>query len=117
MKITIENHIEHIPSKDLLLFVSLLKDLEELNEMVDDNQKMFIDYNLEHTEWSAERTDPCPDYYGMYSLRFENNPIEMIGDFMTIDELDNALFILNDFVQGAVMVNEKLSGKTISLKK
>ena len=50
----------------------------------------------EHTEYSPERTDPCPDYYGMFRLLFENNPVNVGGE-MDIDQLDMTLFILNEF--------------------
>ena len=96
MKVTIENHIETLPSEDLLLFTALLQDLAEINSKI--SSPLYIDYNLNHTEYSPEWTDPCPDYYGMYSLRPENNPSELIGDYMTLQDLDMALFIVCDFL-------------------
>ena len=105
MKITIDNHIEHLPTKEILLYVSLQSDLDEINEHLEDGKKLYIDFNEEHTEWSAERTDPCPDYYGMYSLRSETYPFEMIGDYMNIEELDYAILVLTDFLE---LLNKKI---------
>lgn len=103
MKITIDNYKKIIPKKDQSLMYGLLLDLEELNQELEDLQepyrKLYIDYITEHTGYSPERTDPCPDYYGMYTLRFEKNQYEKIGTEMTIDELDSALCILINFVE------------------
>ena len=82
---------------------SLMIDLKELNEMLIDknqpNKQIYIDYENKHTEYSPERTDPCPDYYGMFSLRFEKNQYEKIGDMMTLNELDNAICLLSNFIE------------------
>ena len=103
MKITIDNFKDIIPDKDQPLCEGLLIDLAELNQLLDDHdetyRQLYIDYNTEHTEYSPERVDPCTDYYGMFTLRFEKNPYETVGDYMTINELDNALFILINFTE------------------
>lgn len=103
MKITIDNFKDIIPNKDQSLCEGLLIDLAELNQLLDDKdetyRQLYIDYNTEHTEYSPERVEPCPDYYGMFSLRFEKNPYETVGDYMTINELDNALFLLINFTE------------------
>ena len=103
MKITIDNYKKLIPKKDQMLIHGLLLDLEELNTELDNVQepyrKLYIDYITEHTRYSPERTDPCPDYYGMYTLRFEKNQYEKVGTEMTIDELDNALYVLINFIE------------------
>lgn len=110
MKVTNEN-IENIKyiykyyniecGKQLLK--SLLIDLLEFNQLLEDKgesyRKLYIDYIDEHTGYSPERTDPCPDYYGLFTLRFEKNPCETVGDYMTIHELENALFVLINFVE------------------
>ena len=79
----------------------LLIDLATLNALLIDNHEehrlLYIDYINEHTEYSPERTDPCPDYYGMFRLLFENNPSNNVGGEMDIDQLDMTLFILNEF--------------------
>lgn len=101
MKVTRENFKDIENNQGLL--ESLLIDLEELNQLLEDKdeayQKLYIDYQDYHNEYSPERTDPCPDYYGLFSLRFEKNPYETVGDMMTLEELDNALFILINFVE------------------
>ena len=45
------------------LLESLLEEVEELNG--NRYNKLFINYIDTHTEYSPERTDPCPDYYGL----------------------------------------------------
>lgn len=85
------------------LLKSLLNDLYELNNLLIDKdesyREIYINYEDKHTEYSPERTDPCPDYYGMFTLRFVKNPYETIGDVMSLDELDNALCILINFTE------------------
>ena len=93
-----KSSIEYDRSK----LINLVLDAVSVNmylEKINPDRKIYIDYETEHTEYSPERTDPCPDFYGCFTLRYENYPDETIGDPMTIDELDNALFILNDFLQ------------------
>ena len=116
MKVTKENinSIQYIPGCKTLndlneaknLLESILIDVMELNQLLEDRDenyhKIYIDYIDTHTEYSVERTDPCPDYYGMFTLRFEYNNYETIGTEMTIDELNNALCILINFVEFAL---------------
>ena len=103
MKVTIDNYKKLIPEKDQMLIMALIIDLDELNNKLEDKQepyrKLYIDYITEHTEYSSERIDPCPDYYGMYRLVFEKNIYETVGAEMTIDELDSALCILINFIE------------------
>jgi nitrate reductase assembly molybdenum cofactor insertion protein NarJ len=103
MKVTLDNYKDLIPKDNQLLMHALLEDLNELNTELENLQepyrKLYIDYITEHTEYSTERTDPCPDYYGMYRLRFEKNPYETVGLEMTIKELDNVLCVLINFTE------------------
>lgn len=103
MKITLDNYKDVIPEKDHHLMYGLLYDLYELNTELENIQepyrKLYIDYIDEHTEYSPERTDPCPDYYGMYRLVFEKNPYETVGLEMDINELDTALCVLINFIE------------------
>lgn len=103
MKVTIENFEGMIPIKDQPLCKALLYDLEELNQLLEDKdeeyRKLYIDYELNHTKYSPERVDPCPDFYGLFSLRFEKNPYEKVGDYMTIDELDSIMCALINFTE------------------
>lgn len=103
MKVTFENYKDIIPEKDQNLIEALLCDLLELNTELENIQeqyrKLYIDYIMEHTEYSIERTDPCPDFFGMYRLVFEKNPYESVGAEMTINELDSAMCILINFIE------------------
>ena len=82
---------------------SLLIDIAELNQILEDKhesyRKIYIDYEDKHTEYSVERTDPCPDYYGLFTLRFETNPYRTIGDIMTLNELDGVICALYNFIE------------------
>ena len=109
MKVTVDNiaNIERISGYDLengkMILKALLDDIKELNDLLIDKgesyRQIYIDYINEHTEYSPERVDPCPDYYGMFTLRFEKNPYEIIGDVMLLDELDNAICMLINFME------------------
>ena len=85
------------------LLSAILIDLEELNQLLEDKdeayRKLYIDYEDKHTEYSPERTDPCPDYYGLFSLRFEKNPYETVGNMMTLEELDTVMCALVNFTE------------------
>ena len=104
MKLTIDNYKKYVPEKDQNIFESLLIDLEELNQKLIDKEynPIFIDIQDYHNEYSPERTDPCPDYYGYYRLYSELHVNDNIGFEMTIDELDSALCILINFVEFAI---------------
>lgn len=98
MKVTIENyHQLPIPLKEKRLLVSLLDDLKEINEN-SFKPEIYIDWIDEHTKYSPERVDPCPDYYGMYTLRCEEVPKEIIGIEMNISELDICICCLNNYI-------------------
>jgi hypothetical protein len=102
MKVTIENY-KKCGEKPNYLY-SLLIDLAELNRLIEKaniiNKELYIDYQDYHnTEYSPERTDPCPDYYGMYSLRFENDNIERVGEPMTLEDLDNVIYMFISFFE------------------
>lgn len=91
MRIT-ENYI----GEDRELLMALLNDLSDINKRI--NNKIYIDKQDYHDMYSCERTDPCPDYFGLYSLRLENTPGESLEfEPMTIKELDNAICILHEF--------------------
>ena len=110
MKVTNENinNIEYI--YDLLnrknkieILKGLMIDLMEFNQLLEDKgepyKKLYIDYIDEHTDWEPERTDPCPDYYGMFRLRFEDDPYETVGSEMELNELDAILCALINFME------------------
>ena len=87
MKITFDN-LSSLPIslREVKLF--------EINSKLD--KEIYIDWNNEHTEYSPERVDPCPDYYGTYTIRYDKD--STIGSEMDIETLDNSLFLLYDFV-------------------
>lgn len=95
MKIT-DKTIDKIPKQNHCLVQALLNDLFEINEY-SDKKHIYIDWQDYHNEYSPERTDPCPDYYGMYSLRFEDSS-DIIGVMMTIEDLDMVLCTLYNFI-------------------
>jgi hypothetical protein len=95
MKIT-EKTIYNIPEKEQPLVIALLNDLAEINHNLPlrspDLELEWIDV---HTEYSPERTDPCPDFYGMYRIWRGN---DTIGVEMDLDTLDSALCLLHNFL-------------------
>lgn len=95
-RITLDNidSFEFINSKDKTLLISLINDLTELNSYIGSNLCIYVEDK--HTEWSCERCDPCPDYFGLYKIGFYPYTGEYIGDYMNIAELDNALCVLYD---------------------
>lgn len=95
-RITLDNigSFEFINSKDKTLLISLINDLTELNSYIGGNFCIYVEDK--HTEWSAERCDPCPDYYGYYMIGFDPDNNEYIGDYMDLNELDSALYILHE---------------------
>lgn len=107
MKITKDNleEVKKINNKIHIGYLeSLYIDLMELNNELENqnlnHKKLYIDIQDYHDKYSPERTDPCPDYYGYFTLRFENNPSEYIGDYIErLDELDSILFALIEFME------------------
>ena len=97
MKITEEN-IESLPIEEgKRLLESLLIDLAEINK--NGIIKLYIDWIDGHTEYSPERVEPCPDYYGMYRIVMEDDPRETIGVEMTLEELDITLCALCNYIE------------------
>ena len=97
MKI-IENNIKDIPISDYEkgLLNALLQDLEEINHNLPlHSPNLELEWIDTHTEYSPERTDPCPDYYGMYRIWRGD---DYIGVEMDLDTLDSALCLLYNFV-------------------
>lgn len=86
------------------LLKSLLDDLEIINSQHNTNIELHqVD---KHTEWSPERTDPCPDYYGMYYLYIPETK-EIIGDYMYIDDLNEIMCALSEFSDYLYNKNKK----------
>ena len=97
-----ENYKEYIPEDEQDYVLQLLKDVENINEDLAicdmQNRQLVIDFNEKHTEYSVERTDPCPDYYGTYSLRFKYLPEESLCLEMNIGELDTVICAISSFI-------------------
>lgn len=85
-----------LPRKEQRLAAALLNDLEEINHNISlRSPNIELDWIDKHTEYSPERVDPCPDYYGMYRLIQGN---KTLGVEMDIDTLDTCLCLLYNFV-------------------
>jgi len=92
MNVTYDN-VDDLPIKKKLLLKALLKDLDEINAK--SNKKLYINWIDTHTEYSPERTDPCPDYYGMFQIKCED---DTIGIEMTIEDLDMVMCALYNYI-------------------
>lgn len=93
------NNLDRLPESLLPIksrLSALLKDLKEINRHT--KRMIFIEYQDWHDEYSVERVEPCPDYYGYYRLKAEN---EIIGEEMTLDELDSALMLISNYQEYA----------------
>ena len=100
--IVTEDKINMLPISDYDkgLLKALLIDLEEINHSLPlKASNINIVWIDEHTEYSPERTDPCPDYYGMYRL-WQGN--KTLGVEMDLEILDYVLAVLSD-----IFVNEQ----------
>lgn len=98
MRVTYEN-IKTLPINDRekRLLKALLLDVNDINKM---NLKppIYVNWQDYHNEYSPEWTDPCPDYYGYYTLKSDTLEGEIIGVEMTIDMLDDVLCTLSNYV-------------------
>jgi len=97
MKIT-EESIKSLSISDYEkgILKALLQDLEEINHNLPlHSPNLELEWIDTHTEYSPERTDPCPDYYGMYRIWRGS---DFIGVEMDLDTLDSALCLLYNFI-------------------
>lgn len=97
MKITKENY-KIVPESEHQILKALLDNLDVINTSRLYSSNLYIDWQHYHNEWSPERTDPCPDYYGYYRLYFEDSDY-FIGGEMSLDELDSALCLLYNIME------------------
>ena len=90
MQVTKEN-LNLLPEKERDYVKNLLDyDLQEINSF---NKGVFtIHWQEYHDEYSPERTDPCPDFYGMYYIRKDNNRVMYLP--VTFQEINEYLFFL-----------------------
>jgi hypothetical protein len=96
MKIT-EKNLDKIPKEEQKLVKALLEDIREINYNTPSFNNIYLDWIDIHTEYSPERVDPCPDYYGMYRIRRSLNN-DVIGVEMTLEDLDTALCLLHNYL-------------------
>lgn len=95
MKITKENY-KVVPENEQSILLSLLDDLDDINGSSLYSNNLYIIWIKEHTDWSPERTDPCPDYYGYYRLMLGK---DYIGEIMSLDQLDSAMCLLYNIME------------------
>lgn len=95
MKITNET-ICKLPEKEQGLVKALLIDIKEIND-TKVKPEIYLDWIDQHTEYSPEWTDPCPDYYGMYRIRRSDND-DVLGVEMDLDTLDTSLCLLHNYL-------------------
>ena len=94
MKIT-ELTLCKVPRVEQRLLAALLNDVEEINN--NSTKSLYIDWQDYHNEYSPEWVEPCPDFYGYYTLR-NNFGNEKIGVEMTIGDLDMVLCTLYEYI-------------------
>lgn len=95
MKVTKDN-LDIIESEnDRTLVRLLLVELEEgINSRLSDHQKIYITYELEHTDYSPEWVEPMPDFYHTYSICSDALDYTL-ADGLNVHELDAAVCCLD----------------------
>jgi hypothetical protein len=95
MRVTYEN-VKTLPinDKEKRLLKALLLDIDDINKM-HIKPPIYVDWQDFHDEYSPEWTDPCPDYYGYYTL---TNYGEIVGVEMDLDTLDTVLCTLYSYI-------------------
>ena len=104
MQVTKEN-LNLLPEKERDYVKNLLDyDLQEINSF---NKGIFtLHWQDYHDEYSPERTDPCPDFYGTYDIRKDGKRVMYIP--VTLVELDEYVFFLLKVLKNSA---ENLEGK------
>lgn len=98
-QLTSDNYTNFVPVQEQNIIRVLLRDIDEINKYVGfTNKYLWLSIETEHSEYSPERTDPCPDYYGFYRLHnsYDN---DTIGIEMTLEDLDSNLCTLLNFCE------------------
>lgn len=103
MKLTKENiDTLPIPEKEKILMKCNIEDILEINDIIANVLKLkktfYIYWQDYHDEYSPERVDPCPDFYGTYTIECEEHPGEVVGIHMNEQELEVAILTLFDFL-------------------
>ena len=97
MKVTKENVFDlPIGPSDKRTLRALLDDVENINNS-NPKAEIYIDWEDQHTKYSPERTEPCPDYEGTYRI-YCNHSETYLGVEMDLDTLDTALCLLHNYL-------------------
>lgn len=100
-KETISN-IDRDYYKSVTYLKALLEVISDINDKLHDLGLDYMQIRLEwedqHSEYSPERVDPCPDYYGTYCLRRMNGHNDRIGENCSLEDIDEILLVLYDFI-------------------
>ena len=105
MKIT-KDTLNQLPKKESNIVESFLEDLEMANEKVI-NAKLYIDWQDYHDTYSPERVDPCPDYYGCYTLMTENEELYKqkfgyvdctLSEKLPLNDFESVFFAIIEFI-------------------
>lgn len=105
MKVTNDN-LNMLPEKERDLAKALLTDILEINNWSHvgghgADKDVWLDWQDYHDEYSPERTDPCPDYYGYYAIMQKSKDgLEVICDKMPLKDIDWLVCGLLDYAHG-----------------
>ena len=107
MKVTIENlHI--LPEHEQAYARAILDDVLELNTLNHSagygfDKDIWLEWQDYHNEYSPERTDPCPDYYGYYGLMHKTKyGEEPIAEMMPLKDIDWLIFGIIEYTKGLI---------------
>ena len=79
---------------------ALLESIYDINSELDklnlSKLKVQLNWQDYHNEYSAERVDPCPDYYGWWYLTRISDERTVVGgvckDLVDVDDIINTLY-------------------------
>ena len=97
MIITLDNYEDCVADSDQTAIEATLNILEDLNKKLRNDKKLSIFLQDWHDEYSCERVDPCPDYYGTYRLMYSQDSV--LTWYMDADELLDTVYILFEFTE------------------
>lgn len=105
MRITKENLNDIEVSEEIRQHLKWdLDDIREIN-LICKEELFYLDWQEFHNEYSCERTDPCPDYYGYFSIRRVSDN-DLIGlECATEDELQTSICVLSDTCETLLKIN------------
>lgn len=93
MKLTRQNYKDWVSEENQALLLALISDVEEDNSIHLYPKNLEIHVQDYHNEYSPERVDPCPDFYGTFLLYWEDRVKtgNNIAAELDLDELSWAL--------------------------